>query len=146
MTDTTNPPNDFNSSAKRFAQAVAAIDKLRGQVATLYDLRKQQGRATAALEGSGVALHAAVEALAPIGELGAELLASLKSAVSSAEMAFDEGTIKAIRDDIAALGEEVGVLRDGIQAERDEARRELSDMQTRIQTLPRRVRAKYGLA
>ena len=146
MTDTASSTNSFDASARRFADATDILEELRDKVAVLSDYKAQQGQATEALNGSSVALHTAVEALSPVGEIGAELLASLKAVIAAAETAFDQGTVKAIRDDVAALSEEVELLRDGIRAERDEARRELDEMRAKVQALPERIRSKHGLS
>ena len=53
-------------------------------VETLAGLKAQQLETSRALEESGIALHAAVEALSPVGELGTELLAALKATVAAA--------------------------------------------------------------
>lgn len=146
MTDMASPTNSFDASARRFADATNTLEELRNKVAALSDYQAQQSQATEALSGSSDALHTAVRALSPVGELGMELLASLKAVVDAAETAFDQGTIKAIRDDVAALSEEVESLRDGIRGERDEARRELAEMRTKVQALPERIRSKHGLS
>ncbi|WP_419850663.1 hypothetical protein [Candidatus Poriferisocius sp.] len=90
-------------------------------------------------------MHATVEALSPVGELVTELIAALKATVAAAGTVFDQHTIKAVRDDMTALTEEVELLRDGIRAERDEARQELAEIQAKVQALPERVRNKHGL-
>ncbi len=145
MADTANTTNSFDASARRFADASDILEELRNKVIALSDYQEQQSHVTSALDGSRAALHTAVEALSPVGELGTELLASLKAVVAAAETAFDQGTVKAIRDDVAALSEEVELLRDGIRAERDEARRELSELRAKVQSLPERMRSKHGL-
>lgn len=145
MTDTAGPLNSFDASVQRFADATGVLEELRDKVAALSDFQEQQSHATDALNGSRTALHTAVEALSPVGELGTELLASLKAVVAAAETAFDQGTVKGIRDDVAALSEEVESLRDSICAERDEARRELAEMRAKVQALPERIRSKHGL-
>ncbi len=145
MTDTASPSNSFDASVQRFADATGVLEELRDKVAALSDFQEQQSHATSALNGSRAALHTAVEALSPIGELGTELLSSLKAVVAAAETAFDQGTVKGIRDDVAALSEEVESLRDSICAERDEARRELAEMRAKVQALPERIRSKHGL-
>jgi len=90
--------------------------------------------------------------------------------VAAAESVFDQGTVKGIRDDVAALSlnmadskrqaeevkgirddvaalsREVESLRDSICAERDEARRELAEMRAKVQALPERIRSKHGLS
>ena len=145
MTDTAGPTNTFDASAQRFADATDILEELRDKVAALSDYKVQQSQATEALNGSSAALHTAVEALSPVGEVGAELLASLKAVIAAAETVFDQGTVKAIRDDLTALSEEVELLRDGIRAERDEARRELAEVRAKVQVLPDRIRSKHGL-
>lgn len=145
MSDTADPTNSFDASARRFADATGVLEELRNKVIALTDLQEEQSDATNALNGSRAALHTAVEALSPIGKLGTELLASLKAAIAAAEAAIDEETVKAIRDDVAALSGEVELLRDGIRAERDEARRELAEMRAKVQALPERLRNKHGL-
>ncbi len=146
MTDTTSPPDDFDSSARRFAEAADALEELRDNAGTLADLKTQQVDASQALRESSAALHTAVESLSPVGELGTELLATLKAAVAAAETVFDQDTIKAVRDDTAALSQEVALLRESISAERDEARQELAEMRAKVQALPERVRNKHGLS
>ena len=146
MTDTSSPSNSFDASAQRFADATGVLEELRDKVAALSDIQEQQSHATSALNGSRAALHTAVEALSPVGELGAELLSSLKAVVAAAETVFDQGTVKGIRDDVAALSQEVESLRDSICAERDEARRELAEMRAKVQALPERIRSKHGLS
>ena len=145
MTNTASPTSSFDASARRFADATDILEELRDKVIALSGYQEQQSNLTSALNGSSDALHTAVEALSPVGELGTELLASLKAVVAAAETAFDQGTVKAIRDDVAALSEEVELLRDGIRAERDEARRELSELRAKVQSLPERMRSKHGL-
>ena len=120
----------------------AGLDRI---VETLVDLKAQRLETSRALEESGTALHATVEALSPVGELVTELLAALKATVAAAGTVFDQDTIKAVRDDMTALTEEVELLRDGIRAERDEARQELAEIQAKVQALPERVRNKHGL-
>ena len=146
MTDTSSPSNSFDASAQRFADATGVLEELRDKVAALSDLQEQQSHATSALNGSRAALHTAVDALSPVGELGTELLSSLRAVVAAAESVFDQGTVKGIRDDVAALSQEVESLRDSICAERDEARRELAEMRAKVQALPERVRSKHGLS
>ena len=145
MTDTAQTPTDFDSSARRFEEAAAAIDEIRRNIATLADIKEQQDQATTALRESNASLRAAVEALAPVGELGADMLASLKSAVAAAESVLDQETVKAIRDDIASLSLEVAALRDSTTAERDQALKELADLQAKVAALPERTRKKHGL-
>jgi ABC-type transporter Mla subunit MlaD len=145
MTDTASPSNSFDASVQRFADASGVLEELRDKVAALSEFQEQQSHATSALNGSRAALHTAVEALSPVGELGTELLSSLKAVVAAAETAFDQGTVKGIRDDVAALSGEVESLRDSICAERDEARRELAEMRAKVQALPERIRSKHGL-
>lgn len=145
MTDTASPSNSFDASVQRFADATGVLEELRDKVAALSEFQEQQSHATSALNGSRAALHTAVEALSPIGELGTELLSSLKAVVAAAETAFDQGTVKGIRDDVAVLSDEVESLRDSICAERDEARRELAEMRAKVQALPERIRSKHGL-
>ncbi len=145
MADTANTTNSFDASARRFADATDVLEELRDKVAALSDYQEQQSHATNALNGSRSALHTAVEALSPVGELGTELLASLKAVIVAAETAFDQGTVKAIRDDVAALSEEVKLLRDSVRSERDEARLEVDEIRAKVQALPERIRSKYGL-
>lgn len=145
MADTADKTGSFEASARRFDDATGVLEELRNKVAALSDYQEQQSEATSALNGSRAALHTAVEALSPVGELGTELLASLKAVIVAAESALDQGTVKAIRDDVAALSEEVELLREGIRAERDEARRELAEMQAKVQAMPPKLRNKHGL-
>lgn len=145
MTDTPNPPSDFDTFTRRFADAAAALEELRDQIGTLSDLKAQQNQAADELNESNAALHAAVEALSPVGELGTELLSTLKATVATAETVLDHNTIEAIRKDITALSKEVELLRDDIREERDEARKELEELQGKLQALPERVRNKHGL-
>ncbi|MDE0699846.1 MAG: hypothetical protein F4Y27_12230 [Acidimicrobiaceae bacterium] len=149
MTDTsdqTDPPSDFDTFTRRFADAATALEELRDQIGILSDLKEQQNQATDELNESNAALHAAVEALSPVGELGAELLSTLKATVATAGIILDQNTIEAIRKDITELSKEVEQLRDGIREERDEARKELEELQTKLQALPERVRNKHGLS
>ena len=49
MTDTTSPPDDFDSSARRFAEAADALEELLDNAGTLADLKTQQVDASQAL-------------------------------------------------------------------------------------------------
>ena len=146
MSDTSQSPSDFETAARLFEEASAAIDKLREHAATLSNLKNQEGQETAALKESNARLHSAVEALHPIGELGADMVASLRSVVLAAETAFDKETVKGIKDDIARLSEEVVGLRDRTMEERDRAALELAALRERVGSLPGRTRKKHGLA
>ena len=137
--------NEFDSSARRFAEAATALEELKEQIRALTETSEAQQQAKEELQASNVALHAVVQTLSPIGGLGTELLASLQAAVSAAETIFDQTTIKAIRDDVQGLSKEVELLRDRTRAERDEARLKLEEMQSKVQTLPARTRNKHGL-
>ena len=145
MTNAPSPQDDFESSAQRFAEAAAALEELRDNLEALEGLKEQQAQTSEALKESSSALHAAVEALSPVGELGTELLATLQATVATAEAVFDQATVRAVKDDIAALSQEVELLRDGIRAERDEALQQLAEIQAKVQALPKRVRSKHGL-
>ena len=145
MTDTTTPPENFSAAARRFNEALEALEDLRGNAATLTDLKTQQTEATQTLRDSTAALHTAVESLAPVGELGTELLAVLKETVAAAGTVFDQDTIKAVRDDITTLSQDVTLLRETIITERDEARQQLAELQAKVQALPERVRNKHNL-
>ena len=145
MAETTNPTSEFDTSTRRFEEATVALEELRDKIGALSELKAQQDEAAQALEDSNAALHAFIEALSPVGEIGAEMLSALKSAVAAAETTFDQNTIKAIRDDITSLSEEVGLLRDGIREERDQARSELESLQAKVRALPARVRSKHSL-
>ena len=144
MTETTTLNEDFTSSARRFAEAVEALDEFRGQISALSEFKAQQKESAEALNGASVVLHAVVEALSPVGKIGAEILTALKEAVTAAEIIFDQETVMGIRSDITALGEEVRALRDGICSERDKAQAELGELQAKIAGLPVRVRQKHG--
>ena len=141
-----NPPENFGAAARRFDEAVEALEDLRSNAATLTELKTQQTEATQALKESNAALHTAVESLAPVGELGTELLAALKETVAAAGTVFDQDTIKAVRDDVATLSQEVTQRRETITVERDEARQQLAVLQAKVRSLPERVRNKHDLA
>lgn len=151
MSDETSPLSEFETSARRFEDAAAALGELRDKLGTLSNLKAQQDEAAQALEESNATLHAVIEALSPVGEVGADLLASLKSAVAAAETVFDQHAVEAVRDDITTLNEEVSLLRKELRedqdllAERDQARSELESLQAKLRALPERLRNKHGL-
>ena len=73
------------------------------------------------------------------------LLAVLKAKGAAVRTFFAHDTVKAVRADVIALSEEMTLLRDSISGERDEARQELAELQTKVRALPERVRTKHDL-
>lgn len=150
--DENDSHNDFDANARLFAEAVEALAELQEEINAISKLEAQQAETTQSLNDSNASLHAAVEALSPVGELGTGLLTALKDTIATADAVLLQSNIEAIRGDFTNLSQEVVTLRDSVQIERDRYRderdalqKELDDLKMKLQALPKRILNKHRL-
>ncbi|WP_419917555.1 hypothetical protein [Candidatus Poriferisocius sp.] len=130
MTDTNNLQSRFAASVRRFDDAAAALDQFCKQVKALDDLKLQHSEVSETFIEANIRLMSTIEALSPVGKLGAKVLATLQETTTLAETIFkqfDQQVAIAVKDNIAALSKRVEQQLDHSQKEQDKAYKQLQN-------------------